>query len=687
MSTRLPDAPVCPIIESTFEEFGTKRSDPYYWLREKENPKVRAYVEEENRYFDLVTEKSAEKRNEIFSSLKNLVEPVAVTPPYPVGDRYLYGSRTPEGKEYPIYFRSLGTGGPEKVTLDLNQLAEGLDHCSLLGFDVSPDDRFLAYSLDTDGSEHGTISIKDLESGDHLSEKIPDTQGSVAWSADRKFFFYSKINSNDRPDRVYRHQLGTQSSEDVLIYQEQDSRFFVDVDVTADGAFIAINSHSKESSEILLLNAHQPLGTPKTFLPKRENHTYTIERFRDGFLVLTNRKERNFDLYFCPDLGTHEAEWKIIREGSADVDLREIVAFEKFFALKYAVRGQHQIDLIDTNFSLLRTLTNAEAYYSLNLGANYSYRRDWIRCGEQSMQSLPEVFEVNAFTGERRTLHRTTLNGYDSTLYSVERFEATAEDGTLIPVIVMYRKDRRLSGAPMPTLLYGYGAYGIPNDARFSAQQIAACDLGFIWAFGLVRGGGELGQRWYDEGKFLKKKNSFSDFRDCALGLIEKGYSRGGEISIYGGSAGGLLVTATMNLAPELFRSVVALVPFVDVLNTMLDESLPLTPIEFDEWGNPKEEHFYRAIQSYSPYDNLAEDRVYPHLLMICGWNDPRVTYWEPAKFVAKMRAITEKLKDAPKPLILLKTHMSSGHGGASGRFEYLKDPAEILAFLLTVHA
>ena len=682
-TSSLPPAPICPRIDRTFNEFGETRVDPYFWLREKENPAVRTYVEAENAYAETASAPYADRKAEIFERLKGLVEPEAYTPPYPVGDTYLYGSRTPEGAEYAVHFRKRGDAGPEEIILDENELAKGVEHCDLGAFEVSNDDRLLAYSIDSDGSEHYAIFVKNLATGETHATQIPNSSGEVIFSADGSVLFYTKVNEFDRPDRVYRHRLKSDLPDgtgDELVYLEKDSRFFVDVSITSDGETITIGTHSKESSEFHLIPARSPLSKPTLFAPRRDRHSYTLERFRGEYLVLSNRRERNYDLFRVAGPGVSERDWISLRQGDERTDLRDIEAFEKFFALRYAVGGEHRVDLIDSDWNVLRTITMDEPYSALDLGANLSYRREWVRFTSRSMRKLPEIFEVNAFTGERRLLHRTNLPNYDETLYAVTRFEAPGEDGTLIPVAALYRKDLYQEGKPMPTILYGYGAYGYPNDARFSASQILACDLGFLWASAQIRGGGDLGQRWYDEGKFLKKANTFRDFRDCARALIDRGFAKKGDVSIYGGSAGGLLVTATMELEPELFRSVVALVPFVDVLNTMLDETLPLTPGEFDEWGNPKEEEYYRAIRAYSPYDTLRA-RAYPHLLMICGWNDPRVTYWEPAKYVAKMRTLNES-----DSLTLLKTHFGSGHGGASGRFEHLKDPAEILAFLEYVH-
>lgn len=669
--------PCCPKKPRSFREFDLQREDPYFWLREKENPEVRAYVESENQYFDSVMAPLKSLENQLYAELKQLIEPVAIEVPY-VSGPYEYGSRIPEGEQYPIHFRKPAGGGPEEILLDLNAMAKGLDYLALHDFHPSPAHDVLAYSIDTDGSEHDTIHFRNLKTGALISGWISGASGSTAWSADGKYLFYTKLNQNDRPYRVYRHELGQDPGADALIYEETDPRFFLGVSNSKDGEWIVIEASSKESSETQILPADAPLGEPRIFEPRQEFHTYSVEPQGGRFLVLSNLGERNFKLFETPLGATSRENWREVLSGNERIDLRELEVFRDAYVVLYGDEGTQKVSVYSSTNQKRFDLEFDEEIYSASLFNNHEYDLDRVRVAYSSPRRPMETLEYDLSTGQKTLLHRRNVPGFDPSLYETKKIYGRGEGGVRVPISVFYRKDR--AKLPAPTLVMGYGAYGIPYPFGFRSQAVNLADRGFVYAIAHVRGGGCLGQRWYDEGKFLKKKNSFTDLVACSEALIEQGFAKKGELSIYGGSAGGLLVTAAMNLRPDLFKVVCAIVPFVDVLNTMLDDSLPLTPIEYDEWGNPKDETYYRYLRSYSPYDNL-EQREYPHLFMTCGWNDPRVTYWEPAKFAARMRELRTDSR-----LTLLKTNMGAGHAGQSGRFEVLKEFAEMNAFLYAAH-
>lgn len=673
--TRTP--PQCKKIPKSFREFDQNREDPYFWLREKENPEVRAYVEAENEYFADVMKPIGEKEKQFFEELKGLIEPESYEVPYRLGP-YEYGSRIPEGAQYSVYFRKPLGQTKEEVLLDLNVMAKGLKYLSLHDFNPSPDHRILAYSIDTDGSEHDTVHFKDLKTGALLPGMIDHVSGETAWSSDGKYLFYTKLNENDRPYRVYRHEMGSDQTKDVLVYEEKDPRFFVGVGTTKDGNWIVIEAGSKESSESHLIPADQPLEEPKTFNERREFHTYSIESQNGRFLVLSNDGERNFKLLECSPGATAQEDWKLLISGDEKIDLRELEVFQNGYAVLYGDEGTLKISVYTSDNRKKFDLGFEDETYTISFLNNHEYKNETVRVFYSSPKNPPETLEYSLENGGKKLLHRRNIPGFDPSLYTTKKIFAKSHDGVKVPISLFYRQDR--ANLPAPTLVMGYGAYGVPYPPGFRIQAINLVNHGFVFAVAHIRGGGCLGQRWYDEGKFLKKKNSFLDLIASCEGLIEQGFAKKGEVSIFGGSAGGMLVGAAMNLRPDLFKSVLAIVPFVDVLNTMLDETLPLTPTEFDEWGNPKHETYYYYMRSYSPYDNL-EKRAYPHLFMTCGWNDPRVTYWEPAKFAARMREL--RTNDG---LTLLKTNMGAGHAGQSGRFHILQEYAEMNAFLYAVH-
>lgn len=672
-----PAPPNCPQKQKQFKEFGVTRTDPFFWLREKENPEVRKYVDAENEYFSEVMKPLAAIEDQFFSELKALIEPVAIEVPYQIGD-YFYGARTPEGAQYSVYFRKKVKTDTEEVTLDLNELAKIHDYISLHGYNPSPDNKLLAYSIDTDGSEHDTLRIKDLTIGAHLSEEIEDATGDTAWSSDNLFLFYAKLNDQDRPYQIYRHELNTHPMNDTLICEESDPRFFLSVQNSKDGKWIFIDAESKESTETKIIPASDVFAAPRLVEARKPFHNYGLESQGDRFLILSNDGERNFKLFEAPCKNPERSEWKELLSGDAKIDLRELEVFKDAYAVLFGDEGTLKVAVYSAAGEKRFDLQFEEETYAVDFGNNHDYELGTVRLAYGSPKTPPQTLEYDLKSGGKTILHQRQIPNFNPDLYQTKKVYAKSHDGVRVPISVFYRKDKAI--LPAPTLLMGYGAYGVPYPAGFRTNAVQLADQGFVFAIAHIRGGGCLGQRWYDEGKFLKKKNSFLDYIAAGQALQEQQICKQGELSIYGGSAGGMLVTSAMNLRPDLFKCVVAAVPFVDVINTMLDETLPLTPTEFDEWGNPKEEKYYHYMLSYSPYDNV-EPKSYPHLFMTCGWNDPRVTYWEPAKFAAKMRLNRKDLR-----LTLLKTNMGAGHAGQSGRFEVLKEYAEMNAFLYAAH-
>ncbi|MBC7395817.1 MAG: S9 family peptidase [Bdellovibrionales bacterium] len=669
--------PSCPQRPRSFKEFDHTREDPFFWLREKESPEVRKYVDSENEYFAEVMKPLKNTVDQFFEELKALIEPVAIEVPYRLG-AYEYGSRTPEGAQYSVYFRKpLGTN-EEQVTLDLNELSKIHEYLSLHGYNPSPDNKLLAYSLDIDGSEHDSLRVKDLVTGALLAEEIEDATGGTAWSADNTHIFYAKLNENDRPYQIYRHELNTHPMNDVLILEESDPRFFLSVQNSKDGKWVLIEAESKESTETFVIPADNVFVFPRLIEARRPFHNYSVESQGERFLILSNDGERNFKLFETGTENPVRANWNELMSGDAKIDLRELEVFENAYAVLYGDEGTLKVAVFDPTATKRFDLQFEENTYSVDFSNNHDYQLSSIRLSYSSPKTPPQTLEYDLMSAKKTVLHQRQIPHFDPDLYETKKVFAKSHDGVRVPISIFYRKDK-VQG-PAPTLIMGYGAYGIPYPACFRTIAVQQADHGFVFAVAHIRGGGCLGQRWYDEGKFLKKKNSFLDLIAAGEALLEQGICKKGELSIYGGSAGGMLVTAAMNLRPELFKSVFAAVPFVDVINTMLDETLPLTPTEYDEWGNPKDQKYYEYMLSYSPYDNI-EAKEYPHLFMTCGWNDPRVTYWEPAKFAAKMR-----LNRRDDRLTLLKTNMGAGHAGQSGRFEALKEAAEMNAFLYVVH-
>ncbi len=657
---------------------GKTLEDDYYWLRERESPEVREYLEAENERTRLAMEPTRELQDALYSEFKDRLKETDLSVPLRRGD-YLYYSRTEEGKQYPIYCRKRGTiAADEQVLLDLNEFSQaGAGYLKLGSLELSPDHRLLAYSLDLEGSEHFTIHVREIDSGRDLPDLIKGSYDSAAWASDNQTLFYTVLDEAHRPYKVFRHQLGTSATEDVEVFHEPDDRFFVNVALSKSEQFIFIGLYSQVTSEIHFLDAAQPEASATLFAARQQGVEYSVYHHDSCFFVLTNEEALNFRLMEVPIDSRQRSSWREIMPHSTEVKLDALDVFRDHLVVYGRCEGLSSIWVIDLFTRERHRISFDEAVYSVSPASNPEYDARVLRFHYSSLVTPPSVYDYDMTTHHRELLkQKEVLGSFDASQYISERLWATADDGTRIPISIVYRRGFAPDGSH-PGLLYGYGSYGICIDPTFSLTRISLLDRGLVFAIAHVRGGGEMGRPWYEAGKLLAKKNTFSDFIACAEHLIHENYVGAGRLAIEGGSAGGLLMGAVTNLRPELFHVVMAHVPFVDVINTMLDDTLPLTVIEYEEWGDPNDAEFFEYMASYSPYDQV-EARAYPHILVRAGLNDPRVQYWEPAKWVAKLREM--KTNDSQ---LLLKTEMSSGHAGPSGRYDRLKEIAFDYAFLL----
>jgi oligopeptidase B len=680
------EAPVAPPRPVELTRHGDVRVDPYYWLRDREDPEVIAYLEAENVYTEQTLAPSASLRDEIFDEIRARVQETDVSPPARKGP-WEYFTRTFEGSQYAAHGRRpAGTpeGVDETVLLDENALAAGLDYFSLGGLALSPDQARLAYSFDDDGGELHSLRFRDLTSGTDLPDVIDGVYYGLAWANDAATIFYVRPDDAMRPFQVWRHTIGT--GDDVLVYEETDERFFVSVGRSRSGRAIVLSSDSKLTSESRLLDPDEPTAPPRVVEPRTDDLEYDVEHHvaADGaeqLFVLTNADgATNFKVVRAPLDAPGRASWTDVVPHRDDVKLDGVDVFQDFLVLSERTQGLEQLRILGlTDPTLDRVLTMDDPAYSTWIADNLEFDTPTFRFGYTSLVSPTSAFDETAATGERQLVKRTpVLGGFDPADYTSVRLWAAAPDGTLVPMSVVHRRDTPIDGT-VPALLYGYGSYESSVDPTFSTIRLSLLDRGFVFAIAHIRGGGELGRPWYEHGKLREKRNTFTDFIACAEHLCAKGYTSPARLGARGGSAGGLLMGAITNLRPDLFRAVVAEVPFVDVVTTMQDTELPLTVTEWEEWGNPLDDpDDYAYMKSYSPYDNV-EARDYPAMLVTAGLNDPRVSYWEPAKYVAKMRATRTDDR-----ALLLKTEMGAGHGGPSGRYDAWRDEATTLAFLIT---
>lgn len=671
-----PTPPIAKKIPRNDTLFNDVRTDDYYWLRDRTNPEVIEYLKAENAYTEAVMKHTKKLQQKLFTEMKSRIKETDLSVPYRI-DTYYYYTRTEEGKQYKIHCRKKGSlDAAEEVLLDENQLAKGHDFFALGAFSVSPDHQLLAYSVDMTGSETFTLFVKDLQSGSLLPDQIPGIYYPVEWANDNRTLFYTTLDSTKRPYRLYRHVLNSEPENDQLIYQEDDLAFYLNLRKSRSRKYIFLSLESEVTSEVRFLNADRPAGKFKLIQPRQYQLEYSVAHHDNHFYIVTNDHAKNFKVVRTPVNKPYKKYWKDFIPHNKAVKIDGVDAFLNHLAIYQRENGLKTIRLFNFRSSKFNRIDFPEPVYAVWANKNPEYHSNILRFTYMSLVTPKSVYDYNMDDGTRELKKQDeVLGGYTPGEYQSERIFATAKDGTKIPISLVYRKGTQRDGNN-PLFLTGYGAYGASIDPYFSSNRLSLLDRGFIYAIAHVRGGGEMGRFWYEDGKLLKKKNTFTDFISCAEELISGKYTSPEKLVISGGSAGGLLIGAVTNMRPNLFRVVIAQVPFVDVLNTMLDESIPLTVIEYDEWGNPHKKEFYEYIKSYAPYENV-EAKAYPNMLVTAGLNDPRVGYWEPAKWVAKLRAMK-----TDHNLLLLKTKMGAGHMGASGRYDYLKDIAFEFAFI-----
>jgi len=673
-----PEAPAAAAKDHVTEIHGQTLHDPYHWLRERENPEVTAYLEAENAYAEVMMEHTEGLQAALYDEMLSHVKESDESAPYPHGD-YWYYSRTEEGKNYEIYCRKKGEiSAPEQVLLDENELAAEHAYFAVGALSVSPDHRLMAYSTDTVGNERYNLWVKHLETGEVVDGPIPNTYYSVAWANDNKTLFYNRVDDATRPYQLWRHVVGTDPDTDVLVYEETDERFFLGIARSRSDGMLLLNLMSAVTAEWRYIDADAPTDAFRVVKPREQNVEYYVEHHPgppERFFVLTNEDAINFRVYEAP-IGSDPSAWAEIIAPSDTVTLTAIDAFANHLAVWERREGLPSVRVVDLGEASSHQVEFPEPTYAAWAGDNHEFATDVLRFEYTSLTTPPSVFDYDMGTKGLARVKEREIPNFDRSLYETTRLEATAADGTEVPVSVVWRKDALRK--PAPLLLAGYGSYGSSYDPYFSASRLALLDRGVVFAIAHVRGGGEMGRRWYEDGKYLQKKNTFTDFIASAEHLVASGWTQPERLAITGRSAGGLLMGAVTNMRPDLFAAVVAGVPFVDVTNTMLDPTIPLTVIEWEEWGNPQDREYFEYMRSYAPYDNVRTDAPYPHMLITAGLNDPRVAYWEPAKWAAKLR--TNSLNDS---LILLQTNMGAGHGGASGRYDYLRELAFEYAFVL----
>lgn len=671
--------PVAPRKPHSEIHHGIELDDDYAWLRDPaypdvSDPAVLAHLEAENAWFNARMADQQGRIDTLFKEMRGRIKEADKSVPQKDGD-HLYWIEFEEGAEYKKWWRRPVAGGPDELILDEVALAEGHEYFRLGAISVSMDGKLLAWSVDDNGSERFTARFKNLETGEMLPDEIPGTLSSLVWVAQDRGLVYSLANEQWRTDNARLHLLGQPISSDIELYHEDDEGFRVGASLSANEQWLIIGTSDHETSEVRLVPAADPLAHPVLVRPREKGVEYDVDLHEDTLFIHANDTHENFRLATAHL--SHPAAWTTLIEGSDDFYLTGFDLFRDFYVIEGRVRGLDRIEVrYYTDPTRIEPIQFPESSYSAGLGDNPEWAVTTLRLSYESMVSPSSVLDYDVAGRSLTTLKVQEIpSGYDPELYATERLEIPARDGTSIPVSIVYRKDRAQGG---PLHLYGYGAYGIAIEPGFSTTRLSLVDRGFAYAIAHIRGGDDLGRAWYKAGKLERRTNTFTDFVDVAKGLIERGYTAAGRISISGGSAGGELMGAVINADPDLWGAVVAHVPFVDVLNTMLDPELPLTPGEWPEWGNPIEDKAaFELIHSYSPYDQVKA-QAYPPLLVTAGLNDPRVTYWEPAKWVAKLREV--KTDDN---VLLLKTNMGAGHGGKSGRFESLKETAEEFAFIL----
>lgn len=668
--------PAAKRIPHEMKLFGDTRQDPYFWMRDRSNPDVMAYVKAENAYTDAVFapfEPLVEKVNkEILSHIKQ----TDLSPPYPDGG-YLYYSRTVEGLQYPVFCRKKGTlAAPEEILFDVNAMAKGHKFYSHKGPDPAPDHNLIGYEVDTTGYREYGFHVRDLSAGKDLPDVIERVSG-VEWAADGKTVIYGRQHpQTKRSYQVWRHELGAPASGDVLIYEEKDERYDIYPGKTESGRFLTITAASGSTAEVRYADARRPADPFRVLIPRREGITYEMTDHGGRLYILINDTSRDFRVVSAPEEAPGAAHWKEVIPARDGLYIETMRSFRNFMAYGLRVDGLDTLRIADSRSGREHDIQFEEAAYAASIGMNRVHDTPVLRFSYTSMVTPQSIFDYNMETRERTLVKRQEVPAYDPSLYAVERVRVKSHDGTMVPMTILYKKGFPKDGT-RPVHLYGYGAYAIPIPPTFSASRLSLLDRGFAYAIAHIRGGTDLGYSWYEAGKLLRKKNTFQDFAACAEYLIANGYSHPKKLSIEGGSAGGLLVGAVMNMKPGLFHAVIAAVPFVDVVSTLLDDTIPLSTTDAEEFGSPKRQEFYEYMKSYSPYDNTAPAR-YPDVYIFSSMNDSQVPYWEPLKWTAKLRAANRG-----DSTIVLRMNVDAGHGGASGRYDRIKEVAQSYAFIL----
>ena len=669
-----------PVAEKRPSELaihGDTRIDNYYWLRERENPEVIAYLNEENAYREAVMKETEKLQENLYQEIVGRIKQDDQSVPY-LKNGYYYYSRYEEGKEYPIYCRKPGSlDAKEEVMLNVNEMAEGYTYFAVSGLSVSTNNRYLSFGVDTLSRRIYTIFVKDLTTGKILDDQIPVTTGGSTWANDNKTLFYTRKDEQTlRSKAIHKHIMGTTASDDQLVYSEDDETFVTHVYKTKSEKYIVIASGSTMTNEYMVLNADRPEGELRVIQPRIRGLEYSVSHFEDHFYIVTNLDAKNFRLMKTPVDKTTMENWTEVIAHRSDVMLEGIDLFSNYMVVDERKDGLNHLRIINMKDGSEHYIDFWEEVYTAGVSYNPEFDTETLRFSYTSLTTPGSVYDYNMVTREKELLkQQEVLGDFDPENYEAKRIYATASDGKKIPMSVVYRKGMELNGEN-PALIYGYGSYGSTTDPGFSSVRLSLLDRGFLYAIAHIRGGQIYGREWYEDGKLLNKMNTFTDFNSCSEALINSGYTNPDRLYAMGGSAGGLLMGAVINLRPELYNGVIAAVPFVDVVTTMLDETIPLTTGEYDEWGNPNEKEYYDYMLSYSPYDQV-EEKEYPHLLVTTGLHDSHVQYWEPAKWVAKLRDM--KTGDN---LLLMYCNMDTGHGGASGRFERFRETAMEYAFL-----
>lgn len=667
--------PIAKKVNKELSIHGDTRIDPYYWLNKREDPEVIAYLEAENAYKDANLAHTKDFQNQLFEEIKGRIKQDDQSVPYQENG-YFYITRYEKGQEYPIYSRRKETlEATDEILLNVNELAKPYDYYDVSGLSVSPNNQLLAYGEDTVSRRIYTIRFKDLETGEMLEDNIPNVTGSAIWANDNKTLFYTIKDEALRPYKVFKHVLGTPVSEDVEIFHEEDATFLAFAYKSKSKKYIVIGSYARLTNEYRVLDANKPDGEFRVIQERIRGLEYSVAHFEDKFYIRTNWDAQNFKIMMTDEFKTSRENWEEVIPHRPDVLIEDMDVFKDFLVLSERVKGITQIKI--------RPWSGEEHYIDFGedafmayVSVNPDFDTSLLRVAYNSMTTPNSTFDYDTNQRSLKLLKQQEVIGdFDSANYRTERLFATARDGVQIPISIVYHKDFKKDGQA-PLLMYGYGSYGSSMEPYFSSVRLSMLDRGFAYAIIHVRGGEELGRHWYDTGKLLNKKNTFHDFIDCAEFLLSQNYTSSDKLFAMGGSAGGLLMGAIVNMRPDLWKGIISAVPFVDVVTTMLDDSIPLTTGEYDEWGNPNEEKYYHYIKSYSPYDNI-ESKDYPSMLITTGLHDSQVQYWEPAKYVAKLREV--KTDDN---ILLLHTNMTAGHGGKSGRFERLHEVAMEYAFI-----